>query len=450
MKLKPLAWLTRVFSSENKGSSATLRFQDSWYSPNWFQLGKNKTSSRMAMASSAVYSCVSVLAQETARLDIYNYELQSDRSRVLITNSAAASVLRKPNNYQSKSDWMLYLMMSLLLDGNAYCYAERDRRGAISAFHPIDPSLIVVHRVDETGEIFYQIGADATQSATIGLNDLRDKTFIPARDMLHVRLFCLNDPMIGYSPLQALGPAISLGGNIQQQSAAFFANMARPAGILRTPKPLAKEAAERIQQQWSKMMSGENVGRTAVLDNDVDWRPLTMSAVDAEVIAQYKMSVETVAQVYRIPMFMLGDLEKTSFNNVESMQKAFVMSALGFYLKHIENALDDIFGMNVSSYLEFDLERGLLRPDLLARVTAYTKGIVGGMFTPNEPRARENLPPVAGGDQIYMQKQNWPIDMLGSDAAMPDTGSESDPEEEDEIDDEATEDDIKAWLRSAA
>ena len=156
MKLKPLAWLTRIFSGETKGSGPYYRWRsdDNWFAPNWFQLGSNKPSNRIAMASSAVYSCVSVLAQETSRLDIHHYQLNPDKSRDMITGSAAATVLRKPNFYQSKSDWMLYNMMSLLLDGNSYNYVERDRRGAISALHPIHPSSVVVHRVNVTGVIF--------------------------------------------------------------------------------------------------------------------------------------------------------------------------------------------------------------------------------------------------------------------------------------------------------
>lgn len=452
--LQPL--VNAVWKATHKPQSVTSDMKDSvalsWadrsYS-NWFQLGGTKVTAEAAMSSAAVYSCVSILSQELARLDLHHWKLNEDRSRSLVKSSAAAVVLRKPNTYQSKSDWMLFMMQSLLLDGNAYSYAERDSRGAISALHPVHPGSAVVMRVEGTYEIFYNVGSWYWQGAQLD-------RYVPQRDMLHVRLFTGSDPLIGMSPLQALGPSVSLGQNIQQQSASFFKNMSRPAGVLRTPKPLSKEAAKRLQEQWTTGMSGQFVGRTAVLDNDVDWRPLSMSAVDAEIIAQYKMSVENIAQVYRVPMFMLGDMTKMSFNNVESMQKAFIMSALGFYLSHVETALGDFFEMKPDQYLEFDLERGLMRPDFLQRMEGYVKGVQGGILTPNEPRARENLPPVDGGDQAYMQKQNVPLDMLGKDVLV-DVAKATDASPEDPpVDDvedspgegQATENDVRTLINS--
>lgn len=440
-------------------ASARLGWIDRSY-PNWFQLGGTKPSGREAMASAAVYSCISILSQEVSRLDLHHWFLNDDRSRSLVKSSAPAVVLRKPNTYQSKSDWMMFMMQSLLLDGNAYSYAERDSRGAVSALHPVYPSSAQPMRVEGTYEIYYNIGTWYYMGQQLD-------RFVPQRDMLHLKLFTGTDPVIGLSPLQALGPAVSLGGNIQQQSASFFENMSRPAGILRTPKPLSTEAAKRLQEQWQEGMSGKFVGRTAVLDNDVDWKPLSMNAVDAEIIAQYKMSVETIAQVYRVPMFMLGDMTKMSFNNVESLQKAFIMSALGFYLQHIENALGDFFNLSPNEYVEFDLERGLLRPDFLQRMEGYVKGVQGGILTPDEPRARENLPPIPGGDRAYMQKQNVPLEMLGIDVALDvaqatnaqdSSSTDTPPSEEDNSstgneDDEATENDVRAMfhkMRSAA
>lgn len=402
--------------------------------PNWFQLGWDKPTSQEAMACATVYSCVAVLGQETSRLNVHHWDLNPDNSRAMNTGSAAARVMRKPNTYQSISDWLLYLMQSLLLNGNSYNLVERDNRNAVKALHPIHPDSVEVLRVDDTWEIFYRV--------TIGGMTAQDtqvrQITVPQRDLLHIRVFTHYDLMVGLSPLSALGPAIAMNQNIQNQSTSFFGNMSRPSGILRSPKNISREAADRLRDQWTKATSAGNAGTTPVLDNDFDWKPLTMSAVDAEVIAHYRMSMETIAQVYRVPLFMLGDLTKATLNNVEGLQKAFIMSALGFYLKHIENALDALFfDSDPNHYLEFDLERGLLRPDLEQRMNAYAKGVLGGIYTPNEPRRKENLPPVEGGDQVYMQRQNWPLEMLGADAEPEETATTADdpPEPDDDEDD---------------
>ena len=452
--LKSAYQLTVPRQSETTEKSwSSIGWRD-FLKPNWFQLSHDKPTTREAMGCATVYTCIAVLGQETSRLDIHHWDLGDDQSRTQNFDSAAARVMRKPNTYQSRSDWLLYLMQSLLLSGNSYHVVERDGRNAVKALHPVHPDCVQILRVDENYEIFYQV----TLGASTGNTTATRTVTIPQRDMLHIRVFTQQDLLIGMSPLTSLGPSVAMNQNIQNQSASFFGNMSRPSGILRSPKVISIEAANRLRDQWAAATSGEGVGRTPVLDNDFDWKPLTMSAVDAEVIAHYRMSVETIAQVYRVPLFMLGDLTKATLSNVEGLQKAFIMSALGFYLKHIENALDDLFFDSApKSYVEFDLERGLLRPDLEQRMAAYAKGVLGGIYAPNEPRKRENLPPVEGGERVYMQKQNWPLDMLGEDAeneAVADTPNDSSdedpPDDPDDEDDQLDEESARAILRGMA
>lgn len=418
---------------------SNIRLGEIGYKPNWFQLGYDKTPGREAMRSSAVYACVWIISKELSRLNIHHYKMNADQSRELVTQSAASVVMRKPNQHQTFSDFMLYLMQSLLLEGNAYALVERNGSGAISALYPIPPDMINLHRVEDQysvltrGDVYYQIGAE--------------EVYVPQRDMLHIRVFTGADGLIGITPLQALGPSIALGASIQNQSAAFFDNMSRPSGILRSPNPISPEASKRYQEQWHDAMSGKHSGRVAVLGNDFDWRPLTMSAVDSEVIEQYKMSVETIARVYSVPLYKLGDMTKATFSNVEGLQKAFISETLGFYMKHLENAFDDLFGFNErpNNRMEFDLERGLMRPDFEQRMSAYAKGIQGGIYAPNEARRRENLPPVEGGDEVYMQRQMWPLDMLGEDAET--QTAETTPLQDETEDPEATDEEVRSILR---
>lgn len=411
------------------------------YSPNWFQLGWDTGNRTAKLSSPTVYTCVGVISQEISRLDMFEYKIKPNGARERQMQSAAARVMQRPNNYQTKSDFFIYLVSSLLLEGNGYAVVERDNRNAVSALHPQDPTNVVPHQVSGTREVYYQIGSSSDY-------------MVPSRDMLHLRVFTGGDMIIGITPLQSLGAPIALSQNIQNQSASFFDNMSRPAGILRTPKPLNPEAAARLQAQWADGMSGNFVGRTAVLDNDVDWRPLSMSAVDAEVIAQYNMGMETIAQVYRVPMFMLGRDTKFALNTVEAFQKLFIMSNLGFYLSHIENAFDKLFGFDSKpdQYMEFDLERGLMRPDFEQRMSAYSKGVTGGILTPNEARSKENLGPTAGGDNVYMQKQNWPLVMLGEDAdtEQPTSPDQSEDPSDDDDEEDVTVDEMRAILRNLA
>ena len=414
------------------------------YKPNWFQLGMKEPTQQVAMSSSAVYACVSIISQEVSRLDLHHFRINPDKSRDLQIQSAASRVFRDPNWYQTPSDFLLFMMQSLLLSGNAYAVVIRDGTGAVSELHPQFPDHVNVQRVQGSTDYFYMLGSN---NGPYDIANLQEYTPVPARDMLHIRLFPSSDILLGSSPLQALGPSVAMAGAIQHSSAAFFQNMARPSGIIASPKKIDPIAADRLKKQWKDTLSGTGAGGVVVFDGDASWHPLTMNAVDSEVIAQYKLSVENIAQVYRVPMFMLGDLSKATFSNVESLQKAFIMSTLGFYLKHVENAYEDLFNMGPNERVEFDLERGLMRPDLEQRMSAYAKGVLGGIYAPNEPRARENLPPVEGGDRVYMQRQNWPLELLGEDAEPTETEPAPDEPAEDET---VSDEEIRAIFRSVA
>jgi HK97 family phage portal protein len=383
-------------------SGGSLFYPREDHMPNWWQRGFDKPSARDAMTNAAVYAAVSTISQEIAKYDLRHWRQKEDGGRELM-RGAVASVLRNPNEYQTRSDFWLFMMANLLLTGNAYAIAQRDNRGAVSAFHP-RPASSVAPYVAPDGSIFYQVGGDVYNDLTPDLDHM-----VPARDVLHLRLFCLNHWLIGVSPLTACAASIAGADAIQKNTANFFANMSRPGGILRTPKPLNADAAARLKSMWEQGTSNNFMGRTAVLDNDVQWQPLTISAQDAALVDQYRMSIADVARVYRVPLWMLGEMDKASFRNVETLQRSFVVSTLGFYIEAIEDALDKFFRLPVDQYVEFDVEGGLMRAETKDRFEAYSSAIQNGILTPNEARKLEDLEPIDGGDEGYLQAQMVPI-----------------------------------------
>jgi HK97 family phage portal protein len=399
---KAMSVFTRTKAVPNGGN---LFFPRESAMTNWWQRGFDKPSAREAMTNSAVYACVSVISQEIAKFDIRHWKQNPDGGRELV-NGTVAAVLRNPNEYQTRSDFWLYMMGNLLLGGNAYAIAERDGRGAVVALHP-RPHGSIAPYVAPDGSVFYQVGGNAANELTPDLLE----NMVPARDVLHIRLHCLSHWLIGVSPLVACAAALAGADAIQKNTAAFFTNMSRPGGILKTPKPLNPDAAARLKAQWEQGTSANFMGRTAVLDNDVSWQPLTISAQDAALVEQYKMGVHDVARVYRVPLWMIGDLEKASFHNVETLQRSFVVSTLGFYLEHLEDALEKFFRLGATEYVEFDVEGGLMRAETKDRFDAYAKALQSGILTPNEVRNIEDLPPIDGGDRAYMQAQMQPIDL---------------------------------------
>jgi len=388
-------------------------FQDR-FDPQFFQKGGSIPTNSEAKAHAAVYACVAILSQEVARLRIKIFQTQDDSSRRELPSSAASLVLRRPNHYQTRSDFFQYMMDNLLLSGNAYAYAERSESGRIIKLHPRPSSSVMPWVVPGTGDIFYSVLKQDLDNKLV--QKFPEQFLIPARDILHIKIGANAHPLIGETPLTGLQYAIPQGIAIQRDSTSFFSRMSRPSGVLVTPNELDASAAERLKKSWESGMSDNFQGRTAVLDNGMTWQPLTMTAADSELISQYKMTVEDIAMVYRIPLYMLGDLTKATYKNVESMQKGFQAGSLGFYTEHIEASIDQFFDLDGKTYSEFDMERGIVRTEFESRMSGLTKAIQGGVMTINEARKTESRGPVEGGDSTFLQRQNWPIDMLGADA----------------------------------
>lgn len=379
--------------------------------PQWFQKGYGPPNGDGVLDVSTVYACIKIISEEMARLNIEHGKENSDGAITFTKQSAPALVLRNPNSYQTRSDFILNLMLNLLKEGNAYSLAKFDRRGAVSELHPLPSRGCTPYVVRETGEIFYHF-------SSFDVTGMEDGTMVPQRYILHNRLFTPTHPLIGQTPLVAAAMSMATHENINGQSGQFFANMSRPDGILTTPKPLALQAAQRLKEMWESRAAG----KTPVLDNDIKYQPLTMTAVDSEIIKQFNLSLRQIANVFRIPLDFLGEIEKGTYANAEQMQKRFILSTLGFYLEHLETAFDKFFGLPATEGIKFDLESGMMRPDFGDRMEALGKGVTTAVLTPNEARRKENLPPIDGGDDAYLQRQNWPLGMLGEDA-NPATGT---------------------------
>lgn len=393
------------------GSSGPL---PSWPA-NWWQYSSTPSQDADYKTFGPVQTCVNIISQDISRLPMNHIQVSPAGARVRIDTKAPARVFRKPNKFQTRSDWLLYKMRSLLMDGNAYSVAKRNDRFEVVEMYPLPPWSVYPYVVptgndiseEDAGSIIYHVSH--SQMVDIAQPDVDDGWWIPARDMLHVRLQTPHSPLIGESPLVAAKYPTITGTEINKHAASFFSNMARPGGILRHPGQLSEEAMSRIKQKWDEIAAGSKTGSTAVIAEGMEFQQLQMTAVDAELAAIYALSERQVFQVFRVPSFLGGDLADASLNNVESLTRFYLQSCLGFYVDHLEEAFTLFFGLPKDEFILFDLDRALLAGDLRERMEALGKGVQNGIYAPNEARARENLPPVEDGDQPRVQQQLVPL-----------------------------------------
>ena len=207
---------------------------------------------------------------------------------------------------------------------------------------------------------------------------------------------------------------------IIRQSERFFNQMARPSGVLQTAGRLDPKKAQDIKDRWNSVYKGtqNNAGDVAVLEEGLEWKPLMMTSVDAQLIEQLRYTVEDVARVYRLPIFMLGDLTKVSYNSSEQLVRIYYSGCLVAHMVALEDRFSQFFDMNGrTEWLEFDTDY-LFRTEMVARIEALAKSVQGGIRTPNEARNIEGLNPVAGGDVIFMQQQMVPVEVLATRADL--------------------------------
>jgi HK97 family phage portal protein len=355
-------------------------------------------------AFSAVYACVNIIASDIAKLPVQVWALNMDNgTRDLRRRDYYTALMREPNGYQTAADFMQTFVQSYLLQGNTYCYVgDRNARGEVRSLHVLNPHRVKTLINQANGEIFYECGEDYL--AGIGPN-----TIVPERDMIHHRLPLLPGyPLVGVTPIFAASASSALGLRILQDSQQFFGNSSRPSGVLSVPGHMSEELQTRMKQEWDEAYRGAEFGKVAVLKGGTTWQPLTITATDAQLIEQLRYSVEDVGRVFRVPVFMLGDLSKVSYRNTEQMTRAYLSNCIGWHLEALQQRLARAFDFPITYEIRFDLS-AFLRTEIDIRFTAYQQALNAGWQSINEVRAQEGLGPVPGGDEPRVQMQYVPL-----------------------------------------
>lgn len=425
--MKLPAFLARFIASERKQMSA-VPSTGGWFGviresfAGAFQSVLQVDAPRNILAFSAVFSCVTLIASDIAKLAV---RLVVEGSDGICAPAPTASPywtsLRRPNKYQNWLQFIEQWVISKLLYGNTYVLKVRkDLRGLVTHLHVLD-SQRVTPLVTEQGDVYYQISADH-------LAGIIQTITVPASEIIHDRINCLWHPLVGISPIYACGASATIGNRIQSNSGHFFQNMSRPSGMLTAPGSIDDETAERLKKQFEENYSQGGMGRVAVGGNGLEYKPMMMTAVDAEVIAQLRWSVEDVARAFHMPLYKIGAETGRSSGNlsVEAQAQQYLDDCLQIHIESIESCLDDGLELPTGYHAELD-EDGLLRMDKAALFEALGTGVGKAILAPNEARARLGLAPVAGGDSPLAQQQNFSLAALAKRDAKDDPFATNSP-----------------------
>lgn len=364
-----------------------------------------------------LFSCVTLIASTVSKMRMRLVQEIGDDVWREVNVAAFSPVLRKPNHFQDQQQFFEYWALSKLHSGNTYVLKVRDARRAVIGMYALDPNR-VRPLVAPNGDVYYQLGRDDLSQ----LPDTAGYT-VPASEIIHDRWNCMFHPLVGLSPIYACGVAAVQGLNIQNNSTNFFGNGSRPGGVLTAPGVISQATAERLKEYFDSNFTGDNAGKVAVLGDDLKYQPLAMAAKDSQLVEQLKWSDEKIASCYHVPLFMVSSAEYPPYNSVVSLQTMFYSMCVQGFAEAIEKCLDDGLGLTTGDVAaqrygtEFNRD-DLFTMDLVTLMEMLEKG--KNYLTPNEGRAMANRGPVAGGNDVYRQHQDYSLSALAKRDAKPD------------------------------
>ena len=368
------------------------------------------------LAHPTVYACITLIASDVAKVGLELRERKDAADGgywVFTANPAYSPVLRKPNHYQTRQQFIEAWMISKLQRGNAYVLKVRDARRVVVKLFVLDPTR-VQPLVAPNGSVFYQLNSDDLSGLPV------DLPAVPASEIIHDRMEALFHPLVGVSPIFACGVAATLGLKIDASAAKFFQNMARPSGVLTAPAAISDEVAARLKREWESNYSNGNMGKVAVLGDSLKFEGMAMNAVDAQQAEQLKLSDERICTAFHVPGFMVGVGALPSFDNVQALWQQYYNQCLQKHYESIEAVLDEGLGLDpMKLRTEFCLD-DLLRMDSKNLAEVEGLKVQRGIASPNEARRKFNLAPADGGDSPMVQQQNYSLAALAKRDAGPD------------------------------
>lgn len=353
-----------------------------------------------AIHLSAVWACVRLLSESVSTLPLKIYERQKDGSRKPATSHPAYQVLcRRPNMEMTPSRFMLMLVASICLRGNAFIEKKMIGLKLVSLL-PLLPQNMVVKRL-ESGRLEYTYTENG------------QKRVIPEKNLMHIRGFGL-DGVCGMMPMKEGRDVIGAAMAVEESAAKIFENGLQSSGFLSAENALDAEQRERLRGYMQAFTGSKNAGKIMVLEGGLKYQNVTMNPEAAQMLESRAFSIEEICRWFRVPAFMVGHADKQSSwaSSVEGMNLQFLTNTLRPLLVNIEQEISRcLLDGDEDLFAEFSVE-GLLRADSAGRSAYYTTALQNGWMSRNDVRRLENMPPIEGGDLYTVQLNLTPLEDL--------------------------------------
>jgi len=370
--------------TNNKQEERAISFQSIWGAGDSFafttEAGTN-IDQITSMRINAFYACVLLISDTISTLPVDSFR-RVDGNR--IPYRPQPSWVQRPDVDLLRTEHYQQVLISLLLDGNAFVRIFRDTSGQIANLVVIDPSRVQVTRTPVTREIIYIIDSNETYP-------------VFARDMLHMTEMRKAGELRGVSRVSELKDNLGLSSALQSFASRFFGQGATTSGVIETPHGLNREQSRELADGFDSRHGGfRKAHKTGVLTGGAKFVRTGVNPDEAQMLDSQKFAVEQIARIFRVPPPMIGiTTGGMSYNSVEQQNINFVTHTLRPYIAKMEDAYSTL--LPNGAFIRFNVD-GLLRGDFATRMNGYSIGSQAGFLSVNDIRGFEDLLPVEGGD----------------------------------------------------
>lgn len=394
VRAKLLKWL---------GVTPEMRVKTDWSEYSGTSTSGQNVSVDKSLHLSAVWACVRVISETISTLPLKIYERKPDGSKIVATDHPVYQILcRQPAIDLTPARFMQMIPASICLRGNSFSEKLFFKKELVG-IRPLLPQYMNVGS-DDAGRIAYKYSDPVTKT----------EREIPRENIMHIRGFSL-DAAVGLTPIQFGADIIGSALATHEAASNVFKNGLQNSGFITSSMPLNPEQRTALRSNLQQFMGSKNAGKVMLLEGGFDYKGITINPETAQLLESRSFSIEEICRWFGVPPVIIGHMEKQSSwaSSIESLYTQFLITGLRPMLVNIEQEIGRCLLDNDDRYFaEFAVE-GLLRADSNGRASYYKQALQDGWMNRNEVRAKENLPPIDGGDKFTIQLNMTTLDKVG-------------------------------------
>ena len=405
-------------------AEAPSPLDDFWYTPVPHMMGPTlRVTPETAIRVTSVYACVRLLADTVSSLPFIFYRKVDEETKELATDHYLYNLLRhQPNLTQTPFEFWEEVMFHLALRGVFYARLVVGR-GEIQELIPLDPDRIKPEKLPNRKLRFRYI------------EDNGKETIFLQNELYRINLFTERDRITPISPIKACANTVAITGATELYARDFFENGSTPPAVLQSDQKVRPEDRKAMIESWERRHRGVgNKHRIAVLDSGLQFKAISMSNEDSQLLESRQFNLTDICRIYRVPPHMIQDMSRSTFNNIQHQDLAFMIHTIRPWLKRIQQSVhrDLLLPNERNEFFAEHLLNDTMSADSKTRSVFYSRGILDGWLTRNEVRRKENMNPLDGLDEPLQ-----PLNMMTQDEK--DRMLENDLEDDDRDDDESEE-----------